>query len=291
MNDQTREFEILNKILSYQAGSAFFTSCRLNKKWYTAAQKIQDGNKHVPIFAHKYHHTNIDTVDNYETVMHLIDQSDTYTTTCYECTKTSDSIYEICIDKNIGTLTDIIVDVPIGCYKQIENVKVVVSKNTDMPWEFPNFILPWISKKKHNTVSMNIAAHVVNKNRPAIFNLEYGGIQIWIYIKEGTHERYEKSIVCRVLEKATTNHSLLRNNDGSVLVVKSLYGQLTPSRNMRRTNFQNCIGIEFFSEKRTCAFLIRCVGNVDGFGLYLKGNHDHIIPMDNIEMFSDDEPA
>jgi hypothetical protein len=99
-------------------------------------------------------------------------------TTCYECTKTSDSIYEICINKNIGTLTDIIVDVPVDCYKQIENVKVVVSKNTDAPWVFPNIVLPWILEKKHSVVSMSIAAHAANKNRPAMFNLEleHGGI-------------------------------------------------------------------------------------------------------------------
>jgi hypothetical protein len=37
MNDPTREFEILDNILSYQAGSAFFTSRSLNSKWYAAA--------------------------------------------------------------------------------------------------------------------------------------------------------------------------------------------------------------------------------------------------------------
>jgi hypothetical protein len=104
-----------------------------------------------------------------------------------------------------------------------------------------------------------------------------------------TNEQFEKSIVCRVLEKAPTDQSLLRNNDGSALVVKSIYGMLTSSREMRKKNFQNCMGIEFFNERRTCALLIRCVGNVDGFGLYLKLNDNHVVPMEGISMFTEEK--
>jgi hypothetical protein len=54
MNDQTREFEILDNILSYQMTNDLNVCQLVNKKWFSESQKHKHGNATVPIFCEYY---------------------------------------------------------------------------------------------------------------------------------------------------------------------------------------------------------------------------------------------